>query len=69
MKGSSLRRLGIGAQGQCSQRVVSRTRWSVQSVATYSRITGDGADSPIVEDLGAPDQFSLSLSARYTLGQ
>ena len=44
-------------------------RWSVQSVATYSRITGDGADRPIVEDLGAPDQFSLSLSARYTLGQ
>lgn len=44
-------------------------RWSVQSVATYSRITGDAADSPIVEDLGSPDQFSISLSARYTLGQ
>ena len=44
-------------------------RWSVESIATYSRITGDSADSPIVEQLGSPDQFSISLSARYTLGR
>lgn len=44
-------------------------RWSLQSVATYSRLTGDAADSPIVEKLGSADQASISLSVRYTLGQ
>ena len=43
-------------------------RWSVESVATYYKITGDAADSPIVEQLGSDDQFSISLSGRYTLG-
>ena len=43
-------------------------RWSVESVATYHKITGDAADSPIVEQLGSADQFSVSLSGRYTLG-
>lgn len=44
-------------------------RWSVESVATYYKITGDAADSPIVGQLGSDDQFSISLSGRYTLGQ
>lgn len=44
-------------------------RWSIESVGTYRRVTGEAADSPIVADLGSPDQFSVSLSARYTLGR
>ncbi|MGH6998417.1 MAG: MipA/OmpV family protein, partial [Phenylobacterium sp.] len=44
-------------------------RWGVQTVVTYSRITGDAADSPIVQQLGSPDQFSISLSAHYMLGK
>jgi outer membrane protein len=44
-------------------------RWSLESVGSYRRITGDAADSPIVAGLGSRDQFSVSLSVRYTLGQ
>lgn len=45
------------------------SRWSLEAVGTYRRVTGDGADSPIVADLGSPDQFSASLSVRYALGR
>lgn len=45
------------------------TRWSIEAVGTYRRVTGDAADSPIVAGLGSPDQFSASLSARYRLGR
>ena len=44
-------------------------RWSLQAVGTYRRVTGEAADSPIVAGLGSPDQFSASLSARFTLGR
>ena len=44
-------------------------RWSLEAVGSYRRVTGDAADSPIVADLGSPDQFSASLSVRYTLGR
>lgn len=43
--------------------------WSVETIGAYRRLMGDAADSPIVEDLGSPDQFTLSLSLRYTFGQ
>lgn len=43
--------------------------WAIESIATYSRITGEAADSPIVEQLGSADQYGISLSARYTLGR
>lgn len=44
-------------------------RWSLETVGSYRRVTGDAADSPIVADLGSPDQFSASLSVRYTFGR
>lgn len=44
-------------------------RWSLEALGSYRRVTGDAADSPIVADLGSRDQFSTSLSVRYTLGQ
>lgn len=56
-----------GALVSAEYRVSSR--WSVQAVGAYRRITGEAADSPIVAGLGSPDQFSASLSARYTLGR
>ena len=43
--------------------------WSLEAVGSYRRVTGDAADRPIVADLGSEDQFSVSLSVRYTLGQ
>lgn len=45
------------------------SRWSLEAVGAYRRVTGEAADSPIVAGLGSPDQFSASLSARYTLGR
>lgn len=43
--------------------------WSVAAAGDYHRLLGDAADSPIVADLGSPDQFSVMLGVRYTLGQ
>ena len=42
-------------------------RWSVSARASYTRLLGDAADSPIVEIEGSPDQFfgGLALSFRY----
>jgi outer membrane protein len=43
--------------------------WSVTAVGNYRRLLGEAADSPIVVDLGSPDQFSATLGVRYTLGR
>ncbi len=43
--------------------------WNLVAAARYRRALGDIADSPIVADLGSPDQFSASLSVRYILGR
>ncbi len=43
--------------------------WSLEAVGGYRRVTGDAADSPIVAGLGSRDQFSASLSVRYTFGR
>ncbi|KQY95850.1 hypothetical protein ASD21_04900 [Caulobacter sp. Root1455] len=51
-----------------AERRVSR-HWSVAAVGQYRRLLGDAADSPIVADLGSPDQFSATLGVRYTLGR
>lgn len=39
--------------------------WVVGGFAGYSRLVGDAADSPIVEDRGSPDQLILGLTAGY----
>lgn len=44
-------------------------RWSLETVGGYRRVTGDAADSPIVAGLGSRDQFSGSVSVRYTFGR
>jgi outer membrane protein len=43
--------------------------WGVTAAASYKRVLGDAADSPIVADLGSPDQFSATLGVRYILGK
>jgi outer membrane protein len=44
-------------------------RWNLVAAARYRRALGDIADSPVVADLGSPDQFSVSLSVRYRVGR
>jgi outer membrane protein len=51
-----------------AERRMSR-HWSVTAAASYRRLFGDAADSPIVVDLGSPDQFSTTLGVRYILGK
>ena len=51
-----------------AERRVSR-HWSVTAAASYRRLFGDAAGSPIVVDLGSPDQFSTTLGVRYILGK
>lgn len=40
-------------------------KFSVSTVARYSRLFGDAADSPIVEDIGDADQWHGSLAINY----
>lgn len=42
--------------------------WSVNGVARYSRLIGDAADSPIVQQRGTENQGFVGLSFTYTLG-
>jgi outer membrane protein len=51
-----------------AERRMSR-HWSLTAAASYRRLFGDAADSPIVADLGSPDQFNTTLGVRYTFGK
>jgi outer membrane protein len=51
-----------------AERRMSR-HWSLTAAASYRRLFGDAADSPIVADLGSPDQFNTTLGVRYILGK
>lgn len=39
--------------------------WTVMTRASYERLMGDAADSPIVSDEGSPDQFQLGVGIAY----
>ena len=41
-------------------------RWAVFGFAGYDRIAAEGANSPIVEERGSPNQFSTGLFLSYT---
>lgn len=41
------------------------SHWGVSGRAGYSRLVGDAADSPIVEDEGTPNQFFLGAGVTY----
>lgn len=43
-----------------------RTGWALFGVASYKRLQGDVAASPIVRDTGSPDQFFASIGLGYT---
>ncbi|MEF2073626.1 MipA/OmpV family protein [Consotaella aegiceratis] len=57
--------VGVGVE----TRYEFRPDWFLNSEASYERLVGDAADSPLV-DVGSADQFSvgLSLSRRFTIG-
>lgn len=40
--------------------------WSLTGLATYTRMLGDAADSPIVDDAGDANQFRAGLLINYT---
>jgi outer membrane protein len=42
-------------------------RWRITLDAAYSRLLGDPARSPIVSQLGTPDQFSVGTGLRFML--
>ena len=41
-------------------------RWGIVGRASYSRLLGDAADSPIVKQEGSPDQFMGGLGISYS---
>lgn len=43
-----------------------RTGWSLFGIASYKRLRGDIAASPIVQDTGSPNQFFASVGLAYT---
>lgn len=60
---AGIKDVGVGA----TLTYVLSERWSVSGRASYTRLLGDAADSPIVEQEGSPDQFfgGLGLTFRY----
>jgi outer membrane protein len=44
-----------------------RRQWRLTFDARYHRLLGDDANSPLVRQLGAPDQFSVSTGVRVML--
>jgi MipA family protein len=40
-------------------------RWSVSGLASYTRLLGDAADSPLVEDVGNENQFFAGALVNY----
>ncbi len=43
-------------------------RWRLTMDASYRRLLGDAADSPLVRQLGSEDQFGASAGFRYAFG-
>ena len=43
-----------------------RTGWALFAIASYKRLQGDIAASPIVRDTGSPNQFFGSAGLAYT---
>ena len=43
-------------------------RWSTTVSASYARLVGDAAESPIVRQLGSRDQFTIGASLSYSFG-
>jgi outer membrane scaffolding protein for murein synthesis (MipA/OmpV family) len=39
--------------------------WSLMGIASYKRLVGDAEDSPVVDDAGDPNQFSVGILGVY----
>jgi outer membrane protein len=44
-------------------------RWSLLGDVRYQRLIGDAADSPIVAQLGSPNQVRAAVGVRYRFGR
>ena len=55
-----------GVQAAANYQLTSR--WLVTVDASYQRVLGDAADSPIVRQLGSENQYRASAGVRYTFG-
>jgi len=55
--GNSMRDASVSA----TLRWVLSPHWALNSVAEYSRLIDDVASSPMVEDVGSPNQFSIGV--------
>jgi len=53
----------VGATAVVTYRFTEK--WGVNSVASYSRLIGDAADSPVVTQEGSPDQLFFGLNVSY----
>lgn len=56
---------GVGVEGEA--RYALTDRWSVVGSASYERLVGDAADSPITK-LGSDNQFTAALGLTYRFG-
>ena len=61
---------GIQAYGAAASFLTQFSpRWGIQTYAKYDRLTGDAADSPLVQGFGSRDQFSGGIALSYTFGR
>ena len=58
---------GVGATMGYSRQFTER--WGIYSYASYERLVGDAADSPIVRTLGSRNQLSGGIALSYTFGK
>ena len=56
---------GVGVAGEAKYALTPR--WTIVGKASYERLIGDAADSPIT-DLGSENQFTAALGATYRFG-
>lgn len=53
----------VGLTGSLSYRFAGS--WSATAIASYARMLGDAADSPVVDDVGNENQLSLGALVNY----
>lgn len=59
--GSSFRDVNLALLAQYS----FSDKWSINGLASYMRLVGGAADSPIVRSVGSPNQFTIGASLSY----
>lgn len=55
----------FGTQWSLSWRLPGSQHWGIGAVLSYFRLLGDAADSPIVDDVGSPDQVFGGVMVQF----